>query len=507
MSGSGTDSAGMGRAARLFARKTRLVGIGLVAAGLVVGAAIAGASGGGPPRVVLQPAALASAAAPAGSQSQSWYCTGGTDLAKSLGATTIILVNAGPRRVTGTMQVVDNKGTTGKKAVAIPAGSQVEEQPGSVVAGAWLAARLDVHGGGVTASELVDGPSGSSVAPCTSETSARWYFAQGTTVQGALLFVSLFNPTKNLAVVDLAFHTSSGLISPAPDEGIVIDPGKLVTVTVGRYVQNKPEVATIVSARSGEVTAAELQHYDAAGVAGTALVTGSPAPAKQWELPHLLDVQGGASDLAVLNPSPHASAHVDVGVQLPTGAAAPFHAVIAPSSVWVLQTSAQLRIPTGVEYSLDVRATGVPGVIVGRIGQGTTKTPAPQWGSQTGISAPAAVAASSTRWLVPSVGAAAAAGPAANVLPQDAATATGGVVVFQNPGGVGRRASVHVITAGRSRKAEVVHVAPHGTATVGARVGPLRIETDGPLAIEEAGAPAGAGGVLSLAAVPQRSTP
>jgi len=276
-------------------------------------------------------------------------------------------------------------------------------------------------------------------------------------------------------------------------KGIVVDPGRLVTVTVGQYVQYKRDVATVVSARSGAVTAAELQAYDVGGVAGMALVPGVTAPAHRWELPYLLDVAGGASELSVLNPSRSVPAHVTVALHLPTGTAAPFEEVVAPSSVWTLETSAQLRIPTGVEYSLEVTASGGPGVVVGRIGAGAPQSAAPQWGSQVGISVPVASAPSTTRWLVPSVapgavsGKAATPGTVASATSSPAAGVPGDVVVFDNPGTVARRASVRVMTGAGVRVVGTVHVAPHGIATLGARVGSLLVDTNGPLAIEEVG--------------------
>ena len=50
---------------------------------------------------------------------------------------------------------------------------------------------------------MVEGPSGWSEAPCASTTSTRWYFASGATSNGNSLYVSLFNPTTSVAVVDL----------------------------------------------------------------------------------------------------------------------------------------------------------------------------------------------------------------------------------------------------------------------------------------------------------------
>ncbi|MGH8979727.1 MAG: DUF5719 family protein, partial [Acidimicrobiales bacterium] len=387
-------------AAKFPSGRARLLGIVLVAVALGAGVAVGGATGGSEPRTTLQPAGVAAEVAPPGSQSSSWYCTGGTGPGEPLADATILVANAGPRRVTGTVHVVDTKGEQAVRSFAILPGTQIEEHPGAVVRGDWLAARIDVVGGGVTASERVDGKWGTSVSPCASETSRRWYFAQGTTVAGASLFASLFNPTASLAVVDVTFLTASGVISPAPDQGIVIGPGKLVTLTVGEYVQRKREIATIVSARSGAIAATELQLYGVEGVTGAALVAGTPEPEGKWELPQLLDVQGGASDLEVLNPSTRASAHVRVEVRLPTGTDAPFDEIVPPSSVWTLETSAQLRIPEGTDYSLEVTAAGTSGVVVGRMGEGTTSGPAPQWGSEVGIAAPGTGPSAATTWVL-----------------------------------------------------------------------------------------------------------
>lgn len=530
MSGLGTQAAGGVRAAQLRSEKGRLIAIALVAGGLAAGVAVAGASGGSEPRVTLQPAALAAQAAPLGSQSSSWFCpggtggTGGTARPEGTGSTgtttagsstTILLANGGPHLVTGVMHAVDAKGVTGEKHFAIPAGGQIQELLGTVVGGPWLAARLDVKGGGVVASERVAGQWGSSVSTCSSETSPRWYFAQGTTVKGASLDVSVFNPTANLAVVDLTFLTASGIVSPAPDQGLVIGPGKLMTVTVGKYVQDKSEIATIVTARSGAVTAAELQRYSVGGVVGTSLVLGTPAAVDVWELPQLTDAPGGASDLEVLNPSASTPAHVQVAVRLATGPVAPFDAVVAPSSVWTLETSKQLRIPVGTDYSVQVRATGVPGVVVGRLGEGPAQSPAPQWGSQAAIAAP--FTASSTHWIVPAIATVpapatttgtTAPGPgtsaSASATSKDLVAASDGVVLFQNPGRATRRASLFVMTASGSREVGVVRVPAHGTATFGARGVPLLVEADGPLAIEAMGSSRGAAGVDDVVAVPQR---
>ena len=123
--------------------------------------------------------------------------------------------------------------------------------PSRIDQGTWLASQVELDGGGVTVSELVDGPLGWAEAPCASTTSPAWYFASGSTSAGSSLYVFLFNPTSTEAVVDLTFATGQGVTKPQPFEDLVVAPGALVVVGVASYVQDQSSVATIVAGRFG----------------------------------------------------------------------------------------------------------------------------------------------------------------------------------------------------------------------------------------------------------------
>jgi hypothetical protein len=179
---------------------------------------------------------LASSSAPVGAESSSWYCTGGTGTASGAASGTLYLVNTGRQAVAGTVTVVDDTGHSSSVAVAVPAGSETTMVPEQVEQGSWLASRVDLEGGGVTVSELVDGPQGWAQAPCASTTSPSWYFASGATTNGSTLYLSLFNPTTTVAVVDLTFVTAEGVSQPEPFEGLVVAPGALVVAGVASYV-------------------------------------------------------------------------------------------------------------------------------------------------------------------------------------------------------------------------------------------------------------------------------
>ncbi len=159
-----------------------LVGIGLVAHFAGRQAAPSASSG---PGSVSGGTAAASSIAPVAAQSSSWYCTGGTGTAGGTAQPVIYLVNSTDHTVTGTMTVVTDGGASGKLALSVPARQQIGVIPTQVEQGSWLAARVDLAGGGVSVTEAVSGPAGWSEAPCASAIAPNWYFASGSTAPGS----------------------------------------------------------------------------------------------------------------------------------------------------------------------------------------------------------------------------------------------------------------------------------------------------------------------------------
>lgn len=472
----GVGGVGRSRPGPLLAgARARFPAVAMVAVLVAAGAVVGHLASPLPPKVRLQPTALAAEASPVGSESSSWYCPGAPGPTDPAVQTRLELVNAGARKVRAVIVVVDAEGRSAVSRVVVPAHAQIDETPGLLVAGTWLATRVDVAGGGVTASELVDSGGNQSVAPCASEGSALWYFASGSTARGSSLRVALLNPSPDLAVVDLSFVTPSGVTSPQPFQGLVVDPGTVSAITVGRYVQNKSAVATVVSARSGTVVAGELQLYGPAGAAGVAIRLGSPAPSSVWDLPHSVDLVGGSSQLVMFNPSSKAEL-VRVDVRLASGPVAPFIQVVDPDSVWDLQTGNELRIPQGVGYAVRVHASG-SGVVVARVGSGTPVGPAPQWGD--GIVVPGVATSTALRWVVPAVG-------------QAAGTRRGPLVVaVDDPGRRAVRVTLTWFSPSGARRVRHIRVGAGSFSQLEAVGGPLMVSADGPVAVEGQAPPPG----------------
>lgn len=476
-------------------RVWRLPVLALVVLSLV-GAGLADRTVGSPSSS--PPTVLASAAAPVGAESSSWYCTGGTGTASGAASGTLYLVNIGRQAVTGTVTVVDDAGSSASAAVTVAAGSETTVVPSQVVQGDWLASTVDLDGGGVTVSELVDGPQGWAQAPCATTTSPRWYFASGSTANGSTLYVSLFNPTTTAAVVDLTFVTAQGVSQPQAFEGLVVAPGALVVAGVASYVQDQPSVSTIVEARSGRVVAGELEEHTVGGVSGLSLRLGSPTLESRWILPRTVDVTDGTSKMVVFNPS-SVSQRVTVTVQLPSGPVAPYVHEVPADTTWTLVTSRSIRIPPNTDYATTVSSAAGPGVVVDRVVQSSSAGVVPQWGAVSAVGVGAA-STPSRQWVVPT--------PAVPASPPVAGAAPF-ALALQNPGSRAVTVSVSTVTPAGDHRLTVLRIPP-GVFTVVEPAtlavtssDPLVLRSSGPLAAMEDESPAGMPGAVALPAIPQ----
>ena len=243
---------------------------------------VAAVGGGVADRLVHRPAAVpapvqpVSSVAPTSVESSVWYCAGGTPAAGSVAEANLQVVNTTARAVATILERGQRHRRERSIPVTVPPYGQVTEVPGALVAGNFVAATVEVDGGGVLVTQSVASAMGWSEAPCSRSIAAAWYFASGSTVNGGTLAVALYNPTTTEAVVDMTFVTPSGIAEPQPFEGIVVPPGSLAVEEVDRYVQDARSVSTIVTARTGAVVATALQEVSAGGSRGLSLRLGSP---------------------------------------------------------------------------------------------------------------------------------------------------------------------------------------------------------------------------------------
>lgn len=472
-----------------------LIAVVLVLA--VAGLAAGSASTAPPPASPLAAARVA----PADAVSSSWYCTGGSG-ASGVAPATLSITNLTAAAVTGTVSVSNDKGQRAAIPVTVDARGQASVVPAQIEHGDWLAAEVDMDGGGVAVTQVVHGPGGWAEAPCATASSSQWFFASGSTAPGDALFVSVFNPTTATAVVDLSFSTSTGQLAPQPFQGLVLAPGSLVVAQVASFVQDRSAVATVVRTRSGAVVASELQQHTANKVTGLSLRLGAPAPERSWYLPRSVHVSSGATSVVVFNPTA-APESVQVSVRLASGPVSPFTAQVAPMSTWVLQADQESRIPPNVDFATEVTARGGPGVVVDRVVTSAPGGPGPQWGAVPAVPI-SSVANGPGRWVV--------ANPAVAVAGKPAVAGSGFLAVaLQNVGSQDETVRVEAVQPqGPALVAGLAGttLAPGGflvvtqSALQAVGAAPVVVSSTGPLAVAGEAVPAGMPGVVAQAGLP-----
>jgi hypothetical protein len=438
------------------------------------------------------PGALVSAP---NAESSAWYCTG-QSTASGAATGTILLTNTTTRAATGSITLVTDAGTSVLTAVGIPARSQVIPSLPSPTSGSWMSDIVTISGGGVAVSQLVHGSTGWSATPCLSTTSSVWYFPIGSTAQANTLDVSLLNPTSTPVVVDIAFVTTSGTIHPINYQAIVLNPGQLQVLDVSSEVQNQGAVATVVSARTGRMVAAETQTI-VGPQAGLSILPGLPQTESDWFVPQGQELSGGNSQLSVFNPG-QTKEDVTVQLRLASGPLAPLTDQVPPGAMWILATSSQTRIPPNDLYSATITATGGPGVVVGRAVSAPGSATAPQVGLSNAVDG-LSTASPTGLWVVPPPGT------------QSAPVVTGAEpnqLALLNTSTGAARYTVFAVSPSGTKTIAAGTVAGGSDALVtraalsGAGFDQIIVRSGAPLAVVEDMAPTGNYGVVAVPGIP-----
>jgi hypothetical protein len=402
-----------------------------------------------------------------------------------------VLTNPTARVVSGTVSSVAAGGSGGTTEVSVPAHGQTSVVPAQVGSGSWEAATVLFDGGGVGVSETVVGPLGWSMSPCASSTSSTWYFAHGSTASGATLSLSLYNPSRAEAVVDVTLDSASaGQVRPPAYQGIGIPAGSLVVENIGDHLLSDPSVATEVSTTSGTVVAAELQLTLDAGSAGASLLLGAGARETEWDFPQNEDAAAGNTVFHVFNPSDGealVSANVDVPGETGESGNGPISIRVPPHSVSDLVAHNEPRIPSTTSYAIKFASEGGVGIVVDREVVSPPGSPAPQVGEVHGF--PGGV----RRVLLPAVIPPGIGAPdlAVSDLSSRPVTVTVESVVRGVPlAGLDHR----VVQPGQS-----LVTTPDVAPQIGAV--PLVVTASGPVAVELDGAPAGMAGAVVVPAL------
>ncbi|MGZ8766232.1 MAG: DUF5719 family protein [Acidimicrobiia bacterium] len=387
-----------------------------------------------------RPNATAAVAGPtipaADSLSNAWYCALGSSTPDGTMTETVVITNLGTRSVQASVTVVPGGGgESATRDLEVAARSQTRVPVSEVLATPEPGVVVETFGGSAVVEHQIVGNEDVALGPCATGPSSAWDFAAGTTDRGTQLWLALFNPFGDDAIVDLTFLTDGGFLAPGDLQGIVVPRRTRVVVPLHDTVRRQATVATQVRTRTGRVVAEQASIRDA-DPKGLAVSLGTPELSSRWSFP----VGGvGDGDLVVVANPGASPARVTVAVRLDGDATLAPQVVVVPSRA-TIAVDVGARVPAGLGAWIEVDARGTPVVAE----QTLTRPPI-------GLATSIGIPSTATRWAFAS-------GRATG----DSADS----IVVANPGRRAAQVTLHVLRDGTDDSPQrVVRLAP-GRRTV-----------------------------------------
>ena len=402
-----------------------------------------------------------------------WYCAAGTASDGGNANLTVVVANASDAAVEGAITWHPVGQPTVATPIDVPASGSVSLAAADAVQAEVVSAVVDVRGGGIAVEHVISGPRGASVAPCASDASATWYFANGTTERDSRQVLALFNPFPDDAIVDISFASEEGRHGPGALQGLPVAAGSTTLVNVHDHVRRRAVTSTSVVTRSGRLVVDRIQSFDGElGRRGVSLTLGAPALAESWTFPEGYWADGFAEEWHIYNPGDR-EAEVSIEMIPVDGTTLePIDlAVPAKGQVTVPAATAERVAPGVFHTSSVISLNGVP-VVAERLFD--ARSPSPRRGWTSALGAP--IAAES--WVLP-LG--------------EVSGNTDEWVVVHNPGASALRVSVVALAGGQRLAVSGLQELPVGPGErLSLRIGdhiersplPLLIEANGDVVVE-----------------------
>ncbi len=307
-------------------------------------------------------------ASPVTAATSTWFCPGVPAPPDGSVAGFVTITNPTEAELPALLTVVPNEGNPATRSLTLAPHSTTSINLAEVAPAAYVAAQVDVEGGGVVVEQSVARGEIRDPSACATAAAASWYFADGVTTRDARLTYLLYNPYPDDAIVDMEFATNEGPFSPQPLQGLVVRANSVRVVDITEQVRRRTAVAATVSARSGRLVLGRIQTFDGSeGREGFTSGVAAPATAPVWFFPDGRRVPQVSERVIVFNPGDEV-AEIDIEVRPesaegdePDDALATVVPLsVAPFSAGQYDITGDVGVVDGLHSILVTSANGVP---------------------------------------------------------------------------------------------------------------------------------------------------
>ena len=218
-----------------------------------------------------------------------WFCPGVPASGETDVGGAVVITNTSDQSTSARVTFLSDTSPARTKIVDVPAFDRVQVDVDAEQQGTFVATTVELLGGGGLVEQRAFYPTssglGQSVSACSTTLSAEWYLAEGYTVDAAQQFVLLSNPSADQVVVDVAFHTASGLMEPSAYTGLPVNPYSVRVIDVGIEgggARGEASVGVSVRAARGALMVGRSMTANDDRRGGTSVSLAAPISANRW---------------------------------------------------------------------------------------------------------------------------------------------------------------------------------------------------------------------------------
>lgn len=234
-----------------------------------------------------------------------WFCPGVPASGSEGVGGEVIVGNRLDRTLAGQFTILTPEGEPQTQPFEVGPWSRSVIDVDAFVAAPFASVVVEIEGGGGVVEQRAGDPLGTSIAPCSNDTSSAWYFADGFTVDGSSQTLVLTNPYDDAVIADLRFATVNGPVEPALFQGFPIPPNSVKVIPIADLgARDEPVIAVEVVATSGRLVVGREQRWTGGDRSGYSMTLGAPAIGGQF---WFADGEKGADiseTYAIYNPTP-----------------------------------------------------------------------------------------------------------------------------------------------------------------------------------------------------------